>query len=239
MLLKTHRPVSSGNATGNKITGIVIAAIAAVVVIGVVFILINSGSKTAFSHKYTSVQPSAVKSKDNLSVSLKKPAEFTPQYKDVLSTPFQIYTQNEVVGNKTVTTGYLFVSASPLAADEKSVVDTVNHAFTKNPNDPYYKSAKRPMESYVDNIYSGLYKTVTVGNPTALQTPNLKKDAYIFDVSASGAKNGAPDQQGKAIYTWTDNAVFFYILSVAKENWQPNLATWQDMINSFKPVEKS
>jgi hypothetical protein len=189
-------------------------------------------------HKYTpksinKVNQQGTKSKSSLTVSLKYPADFQPTYKRPLEYPGELYEQKVQVGNKTIISGYNYYFAAPLINNDYEVLSTFNRSLSVDPNTAEYKGGMRTTTYFVHSVLWD-YKEVQFGRAQKLVTPNIRENAWIYDVTATGAKDGAPDQQGKAFYAWTNKTAYSYLLTVAKENWQPNISTWNDMINSFK-----
>lgn len=218
------------NITNQRRLKLVWLAIILVLVILGLSLLLNVHTKSQTPKLTTSKAVGALQG----SIRFAKPEDFQyPVRPQIGST--QIFNQFNNSKLPHTPTGHLVAVTTPIKDKETlKGLEYYNYAYKQDPSSDAYKRGLQSPLSFANVFLKDRYPNIVIFNAAKYTKPTIKENAYIFDITATGGKNGTPDQKGKIVYAWTDKAAYFYLLTVAKEDWQPNLTTWQDMINSIQ-----
>ncbi|MGH7157118.1 MAG: hypothetical protein ACREGG_03355, partial [Candidatus Saccharimonadales bacterium] len=117
----------------------------------------------------------------------------------------------------------------------KAMESWVDANLKTNPSSTTYKAVTSTLIAYVQNFLPQGY-TINLGLPQNFTSSHIKSGAWQFDVTASAKTNPQVYQKwhGKLLYVWTASHAYFILIDSIQQNWQPNINTWQQMIDSLQ-----
>ena len=73
-----------------------------------------------------------------------------------------------------------------------------------------------------------------LSEPRKFTNANIKQNAWSFDLNITSSNSQIKPMQGKLIYVLGPGTIYYFSLMVTKDNWVPNMATWQAVLDSLK-----
>jgi hypothetical protein len=131
--------------------------------------------------------------------------------------------------------GYLMVISfkDSLPSKEKYIhdVNAIMATDSKNQQHVEYISGikKQVFDSYKSAGYS-----VNLAEPHKFTNDSIKENAWSFDLTTTNSNPKVLPMHGKLIYALAPGNFYYFSVMAVKNNWTPNLAAWQFMINSLK-----
>ena len=185
----------------------------------------------------------------DVTVSFKKPLEFqiATGSANTDSSKFRHQLQSQTVASLSI---LMYTYSGNYG---KIVEPVVAASLKKSPQTKDYQSTIAPLNAYVEDnlpIVNAHDYNVSLGPAQSLTTSNIKNTAWQFDVSAVKKTNAqyfkgklihkatSPQPyekwQGKLLYIWTSSHLYYILLDSIQQNWQPNVNTWQQVIDSLQ-----
>lgn len=177
--------------------------------------------------------PSAL---ENSAISFQKPVEFVRSSQVVRVGGSDLLLLH--ASAKTAAKGSMaYISASTiqsaLAASQAYTVE-LNKQMTTHKGtvyDSFLKSFQQTVQAAVPANYSAV-----LSQPTPLSTPNLKANAWVYDLKATNkdAKVNVFGLKGKFVFAAGQRTFYYFTLASIDYNWQPNQTVWQQVLDSIK-----
>lgn len=139
---------------------------------------------------------------------------------------------------------YAYISAghsvydTPLNAGEFPDLDKI----LTNPNDPAYGTYIAPVKQFVAyRLQTGW--NVELNNPQRFTNPQIKSNAWKYDLSATGTQNADSVKgqsfavSGEVVYIISGQDHYWFTIITKPYNWQSNINIWQEVTNSLSLEE--
>lgn len=109
-------------------------------------------------------------------------------------------------------------------------------ALKKASSNTDYQAVNQQLISYLQTQFSNKTYTLNLNHAQTLSTHYITADAWQFDVSAAKTVGAKAYQkwQGKLLYIWTGSHVYYILIDTIQQNWRPNQAVWQQMVNTLR-----
>ena len=193
----------------------------------------SAGNQPAY--KYSTLVPAHVSAgSKGTAITFEKPVEFTPA-----SQAAQI---PESFTHKTQS-GSLSVLIGDLGATSVSISGNASHsypklyaqAFSSSPQSQEYKGAVQPVQAFVKSVFPSTFKYITLSQPKAFTSANIKQNTWQFDFTATDKEiSYSQNWQGKVLYLWGSHAYYYWMVAAVDNNWNSNQSVWQQMLGSIK-----
>lgn len=129
--------------------------------------------------------------------------------------------------------GYIFTfSYKDSHANDKKYVEGINDFMSGAVKNSYRTQYINAIKKQVFDSYPGY--SANLGEPQKFTNANIKKNAWSFDLDVTSANPQVKPMKGKLVYALGDGVIYYYALMVTKDNWAPNMATWQTVLGSLK-----
>jgi hypothetical protein len=200
-----------------------------------------------FYHQKYSYQNSSIKLEDYVvrgslkgrSLAFKKPQDFT-NYSTNSTPSAKISTFVKMDNSRKYSLAIITASTTSSAlAPDKNYIDSLHRVFNKSEGEDY-KAVKEPLEKFVkDSVGASFYNVVLLQKPETFTNRYIRENAWRFNFTLksqndSGAKRAIADQKGVLIFAIGKASIYYFMISTLDFNWQPNYATWQNILDSIK-----
>jgi hypothetical protein len=238
------------------------AALVVVIVIAVVVVLIvNKKHNSSDPYTYTYKNPSQTSVKllgapkhapnipglpvvPDVNLSFQKPPELQPIAGSSISDSANY--RHQISGKTVAELNILMYSFG--GSYGKITEPVIATALSKSPQTQDYKSAVAPLTAFTEDHLPGfntLVYSLNIGPAQKLSTSHIKDKAWQFDVTLSKKTSAQPyvkasqiqsykNWHGKLLYVWTGSHLYYVLLDSIQQNWQPNMSTWQQIIDSLQ-----
>lgn len=129
--------------------------------------------------------------------------------------------------------GYIFTfSYKDNHTKDAKYVKGVNDFMSGAVKNSYSKAYIDAIKKQVFDSYPGY--SAQLGQPHKFTNANIKKNAWSFDLNILSSNAQIKPMQGKLVYVLGNGVIYYFSLMVTKDNWTPNMATWQTVLSSLK-----
>lgn len=191
----------------------------------------TSNSSTANSvHRYQSLKPQSLSAGfPDTTIVYSKPNEFVVT--DNNKTFLKNYRHKQ--GNPQQVVGDMAVSVAHVTGKLPTVLPPiVSKALASPSTSEAYQSETKPLITFTTQQLPKSLSNINLSGVKNFRSANIKDSAWQFDLNGTSATNGK--WQGKFIYAWGKNGVYYVLIAATAPNWQANQSTWQQMVDSIK-----
>lgn len=108
-------------------------------------------------------------------------------------------------------------------------------AFSSSPQSQEYKGAVQPVQAFVKSVFPSTFKDITLSQPKAFTSANVKQNTWQFDFTATDKEiSYSQNWHGKVLYLWGSHAYYYWMVAAVDNNWNSNQSVWQQMLGSIK-----
>ena len=218
------------------ILGLVLALL-----IATTYALITRDTDSSFETNYRTVEKAVAPGKGNMGgrISFNKPSELEKVFEGATAASSRnVYIQlaKSSKSDAMVEISNLLARAQNLqgeGAPAAGYTDTLRNNLN-NTQSADYKFAVKPIESSVDELYKNSQQT-TLGSAKTFTNPNVTKDAWQFDVTASGDEGkGVPQQKGTAVVMIGKGGIYYFVVSATTNNWNNQQQFFKNILDSIQ-----
>jgi hypothetical protein len=104
----------------------------------------------------------------------------------------------------------------------------------KDPNSPTYSSDISALTNFVKQGFTEGPIAVNLGVAKHFTNSNIKKNAWIFDVTTVDSSNITPTHRGVLVYALGENAIYRFMYTKTTAKWNADNNSWQTVLDSIK-----
>jgi hypothetical protein len=130
------------------------------------------------------------------------------------------------------------------------VADAYNYSSSDLPNAKFYQemsdqfSLDPSSKQYQDNL-KNLYTvakiaipekgmTVKIAGAKEFTNPNIHKNAWVLDITATDPAGKIPNHTGKILWIGGSHSFYHFLVMADDEDWNNQSAIWQSVLNSIR-----